>query len=67
MAGWIDKLTVLITDKNLAVQQFIISQYVVEHFFIQVLGRALKSDFHPTRLLGLEVDVAVLKHERNNA
>lgn len=49
--------TVFISHQNLAVQDLIVTQHVVDHLLVQVLRRSLECDFHSAGLLGLQVDV----------
>lgn len=50
-------LTILISDKNLTIEHLVVSQNVVEHLLIEVLGRSLKGNLHAAGLLWLQVDV----------
>lgn len=50
------KHTFFITHKDLAVQNAVILQDVVQHLLVQALGRGLESDFDTARLLWLEVE-----------
>jgi len=43
--------TVLVADKYFAVQHLVVSQYVVQHLLIKVLGRTLESYLHASRFL----------------
>ena len=61
MDGWEEDEevnTVFISHKNLAIQHLVVAEDVVEHFLVEVFGRALKGDFHTTGFFLFEVDVA---------
>ena len=58
--------SILVADKNLAVQNLVIPQDIVKHLLIQVLGRRLKGDLHASSLFGLEIDVATIVSEIMN-
>ena len=51
-------VTVFISYQDLAVQHFVVSENIIEHLFVQMLGRILERDFHTAGFFGFEVDVA---------
>lgn len=54
------RLTVFITDQDLAVEDLIVSEDIGEHLLVEVLGRRLEGDFHSAGFLEFEVDVSFL-------
>lgn len=49
--------TVFIADQNLAVQDLVVTQHVVEHLLIEVFRRSLERDLHSAGLLLFQIDV----------
>ena len=49
----VNRLTVLITNENLAIEHFVISQDVVDHFLVKIFRRCLKVDLHSSSFLYL--------------
>lgn len=49
---------ILVTDEYLAVKHLVITQDVVDHLLVNVLGRCLERNLHTARLLRLQVNVA---------
>lgn len=58
------QLTVLISHEHFAIEHLVISQNVVQHLLIEILGRTLESDLHPTSFLDLEIDVSAMTRVR---
>lgn len=43
--------TVLVSDKDLAIEHLVVSQYIVQHLLVEVLGRSLEGNLHTASLL----------------
>ena len=48
----------VVADEDFAVEDFVVFEDVVEHFFVEVFGRRGEVDFHAAGFFGLEVDVS---------
>lgn len=49
---------VFISDKNFTVENFVISENIVDHLLIDIFGWCLKRDFHAAGGFRFEIDVS---------
>ena len=52
--------TIFISNKDFAVQDFIVPQNIEDHLLIKILRGGLKSDFHATALFRLQIDISTV-------